>query len=181
MQKIFLQNKRIVINKIFFKITIKFIFISFLFLSTFLISFADEMGYVNKVTDGDTVHITNINGDSIKIRLLYIDSPEYDQPYGIESKTILEKLVLNKYVYIQTNRYDKYKRALGTIFYQKKDINLEMIKFGAAWHYKKYALSNQNMKDFIMYSENEKLAKQRKIGLWEMDAAPPWLWRKNKK
>ena len=41
-----------------------------------------------KVIDGDTIHADH-NGERIKIRLVEIDAPEMDQPFGQKSKSYL--------------------------------------------------------------------------------------------
>jgi len=79
------------------------------------------------------------------------------------------------------HKKDKYKRLLGVISLDGLDINLEMIKIGAAWHYKKYAKFDQLSEQYLMYDENEQKAKSKELGLWRENAIPPWLWRKNKK
>ena len=149
----------------------------FLFYQTCI---ANEKGIIVNVVDGDTVHLLNENAEKLKVRLQHIDAPELDQSYGKESKFVLEKLILNKKVIVIGNNKDKYKRLLGVISLDGLDINLEMIKKGAAWHFKKYAKFYQKEYQYQIYDENEHQAKLKKIGLWKVDAISPWLWRKNK-
>ena len=54
--------------------------------------FAEELLTEIKVTDGDTVRGKYAN-ELIKIRLAEIDAPELKQPFGVESKNCLKKLV----------------------------------------------------------------------------------------
>jgi micrococcal nuclease len=159
-------------------IYIRFIFISILCYQTLC---ASEIGLVTKVVDGDTIYLLNNDNQKVKIRLQYIDAPELDQFFGNESKLILERLILNKKIILKGFKKDKYNRLLGVVSYGAIDINLEMIKSGAAWHFKKYAKFDQMQDQFIIYDENEKIAKLNKIGLWEKEPIPPWQWRKNKK
>jgi len=144
------------------------------------LSYSDEKGIVSKIIDGDTIYL-NTNQKEIKVRLQYIDAPELNQSYGKESKLFLESLILNKLVIIKGNKKDKYKRYLGTIFFEGIDINLEMIKSGSAWHFKKYAKFDQAMDQYLIYDNNENQAKLKKIGLWKENVISPWQWRKNKK
>ena len=141
---------------------------------------ANEEGVIINVVDGDTVYILNNNHEKLKVRLHHIDAPELDQSYGKESKFTLEQLILNKKVTVISDKKDKYKRLLGVISIDKIDINLEMIKAGAAWHFKKYAKFDQTEYQYQIYDENEHQAKLNKIGLWKENAISPWLWRKNK-
>ena len=144
------------------------------------LSYSDEKGIVSKIIDGDTIYLKT-NQKEIKVRLQFIDAPELNQSFGKESKLFLESLILNKLVIVKGNKKDKYKRILGVISLDEVDINLEMIKSGAAWHFKKYAEFDQTIDQFRLYDENEHQAKLKKIGLWKENAISPWLWRKNKK
>lgn len=141
--------------------------------------YADDAGIVINVIDGDTIHILTDRKDKLKVRLQFIDAPELDQSYGIESKIMLERFILNKNVTVIGNKKDKYKRLLGVIYFGGLDINLEMIKVGAAWHFKKYAKSGQFKDEYLIYHKNEYQAKLEGLGLWEDNAIPPWVWRKN--
>ena len=142
---------------------------------------ANEKVIIFNFVDGDTVYLLNDNQEKFKVRLHHIDAPELDQSYGKESKFALEKLILNKKVTIVSDKKDKYKRLLGVITLDEVDVNLEMIKAGAAWHFKKYAKFDQAKDQYKIYDENEHQAKLKKIGLWKEKAISPWLWRKNKK
>ena len=142
---------------------------------------ANEEGVIINVIDGDTVHLLSDNQEKLKVRLHHIDAPELDQSYGKESKFALEQLILNKKVTVISDKKDKYKRLLGVISLDEVDVNLEMIKAGAAWHFKRYAKFDQSKDQYLIYDENEYQAKLKKIGLWKEKAISPWLWRKNKK
>jgi micrococcal nuclease len=145
------------------------------------ICLANEEGVIINVVDGDTVHLLNNNQEKLKVRLHHIDAPELDQSYGKESKFVLEQLILDKKVTIISDKTDKYKRLLGVISLDEVDVNLEMIKAGAAWHFKKYAKFDQAQDQYQIYDDNEHQAKLKKRGLWREKATPPWQWRKNKK
>ncbi len=144
------------------------------------LSYSNEKGIVSKIIDGDTIYLKT-NQKEIKVRLQFIDAPELNQSFGKESKLFLESLILNRLVIVKGNKKDKYKRILGVISLDEVDINLEMIKAGAAWHFKKYAEFDQTEYQYQIYDEYEQQAKFRELGLWKENAIPPWLWRKNKK
>ena len=95
-------------------------------------------GVVQRVVDGDTIHVETVDGKKYKVRLLGIDAPELLQPYGMASKKNLKDLIQGRNVKIITNKKDRYKRVLGKILLEKKDINLIMVRLGFAWHYKRY-------------------------------------------
>jgi micrococcal nuclease len=155
--------------------------ITLIIILIYQISLANEQGVIINVVDGDTVYLLNDNQDKIKVRLLHIDAPELDQSYGKESKLVLEQLIMHKKVTVISDKKDKYKRLLGVIFLDELDVNLEMIKEGAAWHYKKYAKFDQAQDQYLIYDDNEHQAKFKKRGLWKENTISPWQWRKNKK
>ncbi|RBQ30646.1 nuclease [Arcobacter sp. FW59] len=140
-------------------------------LSSYLFSF-ELIGKVVKVSDGDTITILTSDKTQYKIRLNDIDAPEKKQAFGNKSKDNLAKYIAGKTVTVQYKTKDKYKRILGTIYYNNIDINLQQVKDGYAWVYKKYS-KNQD------YYNAEKLARENKKGLWN-DKSPiaPWEFRK---
>lgn len=144
-------------------------------------AYADIIGFVQKVVDGDTIHLTDDNGKLHKVRLLGIDAPEMDQSFGFESREMLVNLVEGERVIIDSRKKDRYKRILGKIYLDDMDVNLTMISKGLAWHYKRYR-KDQLKRDIPIYSEAEQTAKDNAIGLWSDTAfIPPWDWRQNKR
>jgi endonuclease YncB( thermonuclease family) len=67
--------------------------------------------------------------------------------------------------------------VVGKILLGNQDVNLEMLKSGMAWHYKKYQ-KEQPVEDRLAYSDAETVAKNQKRGLW-IDPNPeaPWDFR----
>ena len=127
----------------------------------------------------------NVNNQKLRIRLLGIDSPESEQLFGYESSIYLKKILNGKSVTI-ISRPDKnkpytlgfYKRVIGKVILNNRDINLEMIEKGMAWHFTKYKKS-QPIDDRYSYNEAENNARKKNIGLWSIkDPLPPWKWRK---
>ena len=161
---------------------------SFLIVMLFLLStysFADFTAKVVHIIDGDTIDVLDGNNQKLRIRLLAIDTPELKQHFGYESFFYLNKILNGKFVTIISSP-DKnkpytlgyYKRIIGKVVLNGKDINLEMIKKGMAWHFKKYK-KNQPMDESHSYNEAENYAREKKIGLWfEENPLPPWEWRK---
>ncbi|OOG58185.1 thermonuclease family protein [Polaromonas sp. C04] len=134
-------------------------------------------GRVVGVSDGDTVTVLDAAKVQYKVRLTGIDAPEKAQPFGQRSKRNLSSWVFGKQVQIETNKSDLYGRTLGKVVVNGIDANLEQVKAGFAWHYKKYA-GEQPAADREAYSRAEAFACTQRIGLWH-DAAPmpPWDWR----
>ena len=139
---------------------------------------AEIQGTVVAVSDGDTITVLTPAKKQHKIRLLGIDAPEKEQPFGRKSKFSLSDMVYLKEVTVHTDKQDRYKRDLGKVMLGDKDINLEQIKAGMAWHYKQYQ-RDQTPEDRKVYAEAEVVAKKRKVGLWsEKEPVPPWEHRR---
>ncbi len=125
------------------------------------------------VVDGDTVK-GNIDSKRITIRLVEIDAPEMDQPFGVESKRFLEKLIENKKVTLIAEGKDRYGRTLGELFVNKDNINEKMVKSGFAWVYDRYVKSS------LLYSYQDE-AKSKTLGIWQSEnPIAPWVWRRKK-
>lgn len=141
-------------------------------------SFADTLyGRVVSVSDGDTLTVLDASNTQIKIRLMGIDAPEKKQPFGSKSKESLSFQVFNKQVAVEYNKKDKYGRTVGKVIVDGVDANLEQIKAGMAWHYKKYQ-NEQTKDDRSIYANAEEQARIEKRGLWiDLNATAPWDWR----
>lgn len=138
-------------------------------------------GRVVGVSDGDTVTVLDASNTQFKIRLMGIDAPEKKQSFGAKSKTHLSDLVFDKQVAVEYSKQDKYGRTVGKIMVDGVDANLEQVKAGLAWHYKKYQ-REQSVADREAYAQAEELAKAERRGLWiESEPTPPWDWRKQRK
>ena len=147
--------------------------LALIILSSYLFSL-ELIGKVVKVSDGDTVTILTSDKTQHKIRLNDIDAPEKKQAFGNKSKDNLAKYIAGKTVTVEYQKKDKYKRVLGTIYYNNTDINLQQVKDGYAWVYKKYS-NNQT------YYKAEKLARDKRIGLWiDKNPLEPWEFRRKK-
>lgn len=129
-------------------------------------------GKVVSVSDGDTITILAISKKTHKIRFEHIDTPEKSQAYGQAAKKHLSSIVFGKTVEAKVKTTDRYGRSIATIFLEDKNINLEMVKAGYAWHYKKYS------KDIIFAAE-EVISRKAKKGLWQdSNPVPPWEFRR---
>lgn len=152
------------------------------FLIALLFGFACQAatieGRVVGVADGDTVTVLDTNQVQHKVRLSGIDAPEKKQAFGQRSKESLSGLVFDKQVMVETDKTDRYGRAVGKVLVGATDANLEQITRGFAWHYKSYA-REQSVNDRKLYDFAESKARAARRGLWR-DAAPipPWDFRK---
>ncbi len=144
-----------------------------------LIGAAVELyGLVIGVSDGDTIKVLDNSRQQHTIRLMGIDAPEKVQPFGLRSKQSLSQLVFDTQVTVQWFKRDKYGRIVGKVRSQDgRDICLEQISRGMAWHYAKYA-DEQLPADQEVYADAEKAARQSRLGLWQdPDPISPWVWR----
>ena len=141
-----------------------------LFLVLVALSLLAHPAKVIKISDGDTITILTQQHEQIKVRLYGIDAPEKKQPYGKKSKQFLANLIAGKVVEVDENGKDRYKRTIGTIYLDGKDINAQMVANGYAWAYRKFSKK---------YTAQESKAKSQKLGLWQdKEPTPPWEWRR---
>ena len=122
---------------------------------------------VVKIYDGDTVTMA----DGMKIRLLQIDAPELAEGecYADKAKAALVSLLAMKGTVTLkadpvSDSYDRYGRALRYIFVGKVNINLEMIKLGAAAPY--FYQGEKGIYSAAMLKAAQD-AQYYKVGLWK--------------
>ena len=138
-------------------------------------------GKVVKVSDGDTITVLDKNNKQYKIRFQGIDAPESKQDFGQVSKENLANMIFGKEVKVVWSKMDKYGRTVGKVLLDGRDINIEQIKAGLAWHYKTYA-KEQPAEDRITYAAAETEARAARRGLWQdPNPTPPGEWRADAK
>jgi len=153
------------------KKNVNFSFFFFLFLLS-TISFANEKKI--QVIDGDTIHI-----GKLKYRFFGIDAPEIKQicekdnikiKCGVIAKNVLENKIGDKIPECIVKDKDRYQRLVAECFVGKESLSKFMVKEGYAVAYTQYS------KDFI---EDEKYAKENKLGIWSMNFQVPSEYRKS--
>lgn len=145
-----------------------------------LLAHSDTLqGHVVGITDGDTITLLDAANTQHKIRVAGIDAPEKKQPFGQRSKESLSALAFDKDLTIEWSKKDRYGRIVGKLIgKQGRDLNLEQVKLGMAWHYKQYE-KEQSQEDRRLYAAAEDVARGERIGLWsEPNPVPPWDYRK---
>lgn len=175
--------------------------ILFVFLLAGLLAFIDipvsqadirsVTGTVTKISDGDTFQLTTPEQTILKIRLYGIDAPEIDkinhqtgqvnisgQPYGKESSEALKNKIMGKKVKVDILDIDKYRRMVGMIYMDDRNINLEMVEEGHAEAFMEYLKEPYRSK----FLEVEQKAKSAKRGIWSLsDYERPRYFRKRLK
>jgi micrococcal nuclease len=139
-------------------------------------------GRVLRVKDGDTVVIQpEAGGEAFVCRLYGIDTPEKarrgrpGQPHAAGATKELKALILGKLVQAYLTGDKTYGREVCIIYNQGMNINLEMVKRGYAWAYRRY-LERPYASEFI---DAERQAREKELGIWQdSNPIPPWEFRR---
>ena len=127
-----------------------------------------------QVVDGDTIHIGNL-----KYRFFGIDAPEKEQicekdnikiQCGVIAKNVLKNKIGDKIPKCLVKDKDRYQRLVAECFIGKESLSRFMVREGYAVAYTQYS------KDFI---DDEKYAKENKLGIWSMNFQLPSEYRKS--
>lgn len=127
---------------------------------------------LEKCVDGDTATF-NINGESVKVRFLAIDTPESVHPYksveeyGKDASEYTCKLLTEaNQIEIEyeenMSTEDKYSRKLAWVWVDGKLIQESLIEIGYAQV--KYIYAKYTYLDLLYQAQNE--AKENKFGIW---------------
>ena len=120
------------------------------------------------ITDGDTITVLRDNGQ-IRIRLHGIDCPERGDDFSQKAKQFTSTLVFGKTVQVKPVDIDRYGRTVARIYIGEKDLSVEFVRSGLAWHYIQYAPNNKEL------AEAEAFARSAGIGIWSLpNLLPPW-------
>lgn len=147
-----------------------YFFIFSFFLSSILIASEKKI----QVIDGDTIHI-----GKLKYRFFGIDAPEIKQicekdntkiQCGVIAKSVLKNKIADKIPECIVKDKDRYQRLVAECFIGKESLSRFMVREGYAVAYSQYS------KDFI---EDEKYAKENKLGIWSMNFQIPSEYRKS--
>ena len=147
-----------------------YFFIFSFFLSTILIASEKKI----QVIDGDTIHI-----GKLKYRFFGIDAPEIKQicekdntkiQCGVIAKSALKNKIADKIPECVVKDKDRYQRLVAECFVGKESLSRFMVREGYAVAYSQYS------KDFI---NDEKYAKENKLGIWSMNFQVPSEYRKS--
>jgi endonuclease YncB( thermonuclease family) len=139
---------------------------------------ADTMrGVVIVVIDGDTVlfkpdHYQAASRAFLKLRLADIDAPEKGQPQGEAATRVLQSLVLNQRVEVDTVATDVYDRKIARIRKGTLQVDVELVRRGLAWP------STRSRRNAALL-DAQHAARRAHRGLWQDPApTPPWVWRR---
>jgi|SRR5215510_16510467 len=137
-------------------------------------------GRVVSISDGDTITMLDYSKTQHKIRIAGIDAPEGGQAFGERSKQNLSALVFQKGVEARCHKKDRYGREVCTVYVALRDVGLEQIRAGMAWHYKSYQ-HEQPTQERLVYRDEEDAARAARRGLWkDAKPVPPWEFRRTR-
>jgi endonuclease YncB( thermonuclease family) len=103
-------------------------------------------GVVTKIVDGDTIDV-QLSSGPIRVRLHGIDTPERGQPGANEATATLSSLIAGKQVQIEPFSQDRYERMIRIVFLGDLNVNLELVKRGHAWAYRRYGRPYSQVSD----------------------------------
>lgn len=135
------------------------------------------------VSDGDTVYVTDWQGEVEGVNLVGVDAPELKQPFGDKAKASLKHcLAYDDNIIVEWRERDSDGNILGKISNTEfEDCGLYLLSIGEAWHdkdseYKQYEY------DRVLYSNAELQSRMRGHGLWaNKNNVAPWDFRANKR
>ena len=126
---------------------------------------------VSRVADGDTITVVH-RGDTTRIRLDGIDTPEMDQAFGVQARTFTSLRVSDRQVVVTVHDIDRYGRFVGRVQIDGVDLGVALVSEGLAWHYTRYS-------DDAVLARAEAEARAKKVGLWsQRSPVPPWEFRR---
>jgi len=129
------------------------------------------VGKVIEINDGDEITIFNMNRP-VRIRLIGIDAPERNQPFGDIARQHLSDLVYDKVVVAEYSGISGDNSLIGRVLLNDADISAQMLRDGAAWFDSRARLSD-SQRD--IYFQSEQAARKEHRGLWQSEGAiAPW-------
>ncbi len=138
-------------------------------------------GVVEHVYDGDSFRLRAADGRELGIRIAGIDAPERTQPFANVARRALRDAIDRREVRVEAIKVDAYQRVVGRVFVGGRDIGLEQLERGLAWHFTRYDadLAPAERERYALAQAN---ARARQAGLWrQSDPLAPWLFRQHRR
>lgn len=124
-------------------------------------NYEPQTAKVIRVIDGDTIEV-QIKESKETVRLLGIDTPERGEGLYQEAKEFLQ-ITQNQTIELLRDWDDegKYYRKLRYVFYNNRNLNIELVELG---------LAEVFMEDRLIYENKflraEEYAKENQLGIW---------------
>ncbi|MEQ6389216.1 thermonuclease family protein [Bacillaceae bacterium S4-13-58] len=130
-----------------------------------------DTAVVTRIIDGDTIEV-NLNGNTVDVRLLLIDTPESvhpDQPverYGLKVSRFSEIYLIRKIVQLEYDgpRLDPYGRILAYLWVDGQNFNQILLEEGLA---NIAYVFNPPYKYYDHFLRAQEKAKEERKGMWE--------------
>ena len=132
------------------------------------------------VGDGDTIRVRGRDGQPVTVRLACIDAPETAQgPPGAEATASLRRLVEAGPLELRPQTTDRYGRTVAEVIAGGRNVNLEMVRTGAAFVFYQYLRDC----DQAAYIAAEQQAQRFRQGVWRWDGGTerPWDFRSRRR
>lgn len=122
---------------------------------------------ITNVVDADSLEF-RVVWHTYNARLVGIDGPEYLQQYGVEAFQRLHALAYSsRDVQVERVGFDKFNRMLVRVTVGGRDLALELLESGCAWHVVAY--STQIPQHAERYAQAALRAREARRGLWADD------------
>ncbi|WP_221799967.1 thermonuclease family protein [Paenibacillus typhae] len=125
---------------------------------------------VTSVIDGDTFRIRTDEGNTEKVRLLLIDTPEIGdkpEPYALEARDYAEELLAGQTVHLEfdESERDQYGRLLAYVYVNEQMVNELLLEQGLA-RVAVFPPDTMYVEDF---REIETKARESRLRVWSID------------
>ena len=126
----------------------------------------DVAGTAARVENGDTF-VLRVGGDEVEVRLADIGAPQGSQYYAPSARGLLEAMLADRGLSVRVSGRRDTRHVFGHVHAGDLDVNLELVRRGAAWVCWEYALDT----DYMPF-ENDARIKRRGLwaATWDIDA-----------
>jgi endonuclease YncB( thermonuclease family) len=121
----------------------------------------DLTGRVIAIETGDTLKLATTENRQVTVRLSDIGAPVGSNFYAPSARQLLANMVQDETVRVAVTAEGGPDHVFGHVYRGLLDVNLELIKAGAAWFCQEFATNTE----YVPY-QNQALRDQR--GLWSM-------------
>ncbi len=136
------------------------VWLSLTVILTCLVSAPAQAQIVDKVIDGDSLQVRGVG----EVRLIGVDTPEWDAPFGKEARAFTQRLVEGKQIRLQYDqqRTDKYGRTLAYVHLPNGVfVNEMLIQHGYGRLIKRFPFRYRDR-----FRRYEREAQRAGLGLW---------------
>ncbi|KUP24237.1 thermonuclease family protein [Paenibacillus sp. DMB5] len=137
---------------------------------TFIYTSKTMEAEVTSVIDGDTFRIRTNEGNTEKVRMLLIDTPEIGEqpePYALEARDYTKELLGGQTVHLEfdESERDQYGRLLAYVYVDDRMVNELLLEKGLA----RVAVFPPDTMYVADFREIESKAREAKLRVWSID------------